>query len=113
MVQCKNPMSYSYLRIFLVASLYWFVSITLVFVNKSLLSGHEDLDAPFFVTWLITLLLLLLQLSLKLSSTIVYVPQVFCATVLAIVPFVVDVPTVVVAAVAAAAAAVPHAATSV
>ena len=39
------------MRIFLVVSLYWFVSITMVFVNKSLLSGHRDLDAPFFVTW--------------------------------------------------------------
>lgn len=27
-----------------------FVSITLVFVNKSLLSGSEKLDAPLFVT---------------------------------------------------------------
>ena len=42
---------FRYLKIFLVVSLYWFVSITMVFVNKSLLSGQEDLDAPFFVTW--------------------------------------------------------------
>ena len=28
-----------------------FVSITLVFVNKSLLSGSTKLDAPLFVTW--------------------------------------------------------------
>jgi len=38
-------------QIFLVVSLYWFVSITLVFVNKSLLSGSTKLDAPLFVTW--------------------------------------------------------------
>ena len=32
-------------------SLYWFISITMVFVNKSLLSGQSNFDAPFFVTW--------------------------------------------------------------
>ncbi len=31
-------------------SFFRFVSITLVFVNKSLLSGAEKLDAPLFVT---------------------------------------------------------------
>ncbi len=40
-----------YTRIFGVVSLYWFVSITMVFVNKSLLSGQQGFDAPFFVTW--------------------------------------------------------------
>ncbi len=40
-----------YTRIFMVVSLYWFISITMVFVNKSLLSGQENFDAPFFVTW--------------------------------------------------------------
>lgn len=39
-----------YVHIFIVVSAYWFVSITLVFVNKSLLSGAEKLDAPLFVT---------------------------------------------------------------
>jgi GDP-fucose transporter C1 len=39
-----------YVQIFVVVSVYWFVSITLVFVNKSLLSGGEKLDAPLFVT---------------------------------------------------------------
>lgn len=39
------------LDIFIVVCLYWFVSITLVFVNKSLLSGAAKLDAPLFVTW--------------------------------------------------------------
>lgn len=38
------------LQIFGVVSLYWFVSITLVFVNKALLSGSQKLDAPLFVT---------------------------------------------------------------
>ena len=40
-----------YTRIFCVVCLYWFVSITMVFVNKSLLSGKADFNAPFFVTW--------------------------------------------------------------
>lgn len=39
-----------YLRIASVVFLYWFVSISMVFVNKHLLSNKE-LDAPFFVTW--------------------------------------------------------------
>ncbi len=41
-----------YARIAAVVSLYWFVSITLVFVNKSLLSVKgSSFSAPFFVTW--------------------------------------------------------------
>jgi len=39
-----------YVQILTVVAAYWFVSITLVFVNKSLLSGSEKLDAPLFVT---------------------------------------------------------------
>jgi len=39
-----------YVHILTVVACYWFVSITLVFVNKSLLSGSEKLDAPLFVT---------------------------------------------------------------
>jgi GDP-fucose transporter C1 len=39
-----------YGRILTVVALYWFISITLVFVNKSLLSGSEKLEAPLFVT---------------------------------------------------------------
>ena len=44
-------MTESYGYIGCVVGTYWCVSITLVFVNKSLLSGWEDLDAPLFVTW--------------------------------------------------------------
>ena len=47
----QEPLSRRYFRIFCVVCLYWFVSITMVFVNKSLLSGKKDFDAPFFVTW--------------------------------------------------------------
>jgi len=39
-----------YVQILGVVSLYWFISITMVFVNKSLLSGSEKLEAPLFVT---------------------------------------------------------------
>uniref|UniRef100_A0A0K8TRY9 Putative gdp-fucose transporter n=1 Tax=Tabanus bromius TaxID=304241 RepID=A0A0K8TRY9_TABBR len=40
------------LRIFLVVSLYWIVSITTVFVNKALLTTQEsNLEAPVFITW--------------------------------------------------------------
>ena len=39
------------LQILLAVSSYWFVSISLVFVNKALLSGAAKLEAPLFVTW--------------------------------------------------------------
>lgn len=39
-----------YVQILSVVALYWFISITMVFVNKSLLSGSEKLEAPLFVT---------------------------------------------------------------
>jgi len=39
-----------YTHILTVVSCYWFISITLVFVNKALLSGSEKLEAPLFVT---------------------------------------------------------------
>jgi len=39
-----------YVHILGVVAAYWFVSITLVFVNKSLLSGSTKLEAPLFVT---------------------------------------------------------------
>jgi len=50
----KDSLLKKYLRIFLVVASYWSVSILLIFVNKTLLSGQlEDssLDAPMFVTW--------------------------------------------------------------
>jgi len=40
-----------YVHIGVVVAAYWSISITLVFVNKSLLSGETKLDAPLFVTW--------------------------------------------------------------
>jgi GDP-fucose transporter C1 len=40
-----------YLKIFLVVSLYWLVSISMVFLNKNLLNGQTSLDAPLFITW--------------------------------------------------------------
>lgn len=40
-----------YTRIAGVVAAYWFVSITLVFVNKTLLSGGSSLNAPLFITW--------------------------------------------------------------
>ena len=40
-----------YVHILTVVAFYWFVSMTMVFVNKSLLSGWQKLDAPMFVTW--------------------------------------------------------------
>uniref|UniRef100_A0A1A9Z9M3 Sugar phosphate transporter domain-containing protein n=1 Tax=Glossina pallidipes TaxID=7398 RepID=A0A1A9Z9M3_GLOPL len=41
-----------YIKVFLVVTLYWFISILTVFVNKHLLSSDTvSLEAPLFVTW--------------------------------------------------------------
>ncbi|KAK0168832.1 hypothetical protein PV327_002599 [Microctonus hyperodae] len=41
-----------YIKIIIVVSAYWVISIVTVFVNKSLLSSKKiNLDAPLFVTW--------------------------------------------------------------
>lgn len=41
-----------YVKISAIVILYWFVSITMVFLNKQILSGESfNLNAPFFVTW--------------------------------------------------------------
>lgn len=41
-----------YLKIFVVVSCYWVVSIATVFVNKTLLSSQDvALEAPLFITW--------------------------------------------------------------
>ena len=47
----NKTLSARYVRIASVVALSWFVSITLVFVNKKLLSGSSTFSAPLFVTW--------------------------------------------------------------
>jgi len=47
----KESLTARYTRIGGVVAAYWFVSITLVFVNKTLLSGSASLNAPLFITW--------------------------------------------------------------
>ena len=46
----QQPLFKRYTYILGVVAAYWTVSITLVFVNKSLLSGAQKLDAPLFIT---------------------------------------------------------------
>merc|ERR1719242_1997586 len=46
----SNSLAKRYTKIAIVVALYWFVSITLVFLNKSLLSGTQSVDAPLFIT---------------------------------------------------------------
>ncbi|RZF32607.1 hypothetical protein LSTR_LSTR011054 [Laodelphax striatellus] len=53
-----------YIHITCVVALYWVVSITTVFINKTLLSDN-DLDAPFFVIWYQCLTSVFICLSLK------------------------------------------------
>jgi len=45
-----NSLAQKYMKIFTVVAIYWFVSITLVFLNKALLSGTLSVDAPLFIT---------------------------------------------------------------
>ncbi|RWS23367.1 GDP-fucose transporter 1-like protein [Leptotrombidium deliense] len=48
----KTSMAKKYVEITFVVILYWFVSITMVFLNKHLLSGEDvKLEAPLFVTF--------------------------------------------------------------
>lgn len=46
----SSSLAKRYTTILSVVALYWFVSITLVFLNKSLLSGGTSVDAPLFIT---------------------------------------------------------------
>ncbi|XP_059059980.1 GDP-fucose transporter 1 [Achroia grisella] len=52
MKEAQSDLCSRYLRIFIVVSCYWIVSIATVFVNKTLLSGQSvSLEAPLFITW--------------------------------------------------------------
>ncbi|KAL3851689.1 hypothetical protein ACJMK2_015416 [Sinanodonta woodiana] len=54
-----------------VVSAYWFISISMVFLNKYLLSSKElQLDAPFFVTWYQCVATVILCAVLSFSSKI-------------------------------------------
>lgn len=43
--------SSSPVQIFQAVAGYWVISISMVFINKTLLSGENKIDAPFFITW--------------------------------------------------------------
>lgn len=48
----RSDLCSQYIKIFIVVSCYWVVSIVTVFVNKSLFSSKEvALEAPLFITW--------------------------------------------------------------
>ncbi|CAF4254266.1 unnamed protein product, partial [Rotaria sp. Silwood2] len=48
----NNTLRKRYMQITFAVTLYWFVSITMVFLNKYLLSSDNvKLDAPLFITW--------------------------------------------------------------
>ncbi|GIX94506.1 GDP-fucose transporter 1 [Caerostris extrusa] len=50
-IRVQESLFSKYIRILVVVSCYWFVSISLVFVNKYLLSSdHFKINAPLFVT---------------------------------------------------------------
>jgi len=59
-----------YVQILTVVACYWFVSITLVFVNKALLSGSEKLDAPLFVTAYQCVVTVIACYAIKTAATI-------------------------------------------
>ncbi|XP_073967670.1 GDP-fucose transporter nac [Choristoneura fumiferana] len=52
MKEQRTDLCSRYIKIFIVVSCYWVVSIVTVFVNKALLSGQKvPLEAPLFITW--------------------------------------------------------------
>ncbi|XP_014220443.1 GDP-fucose transporter 1 [Trichogramma pretiosum] len=52
MIRAQDVLFTKYLYITYVVGLYWIVSISMVFVNKALLSSDKiHLDAPLFITW--------------------------------------------------------------
>ncbi|CAJ0587949.1 unnamed protein product, partial [Mesorhabditis spiculigera] len=64
-----------YAKVFFAVSAYWVFSIGLVFLNKYLLSGQDQLDAPLFVTWYqcvvtVALCFLLSKLSQSFPNTV-------------------------------------------
>uniref|UniRef100_A0AC34QSC2 Sugar phosphate transporter domain-containing protein n=1 Tax=Panagrolaimus sp. JU765 TaxID=591449 RepID=A0AC34QSC2_9BILA len=70
----SNRLSGQYFNIIAAVSCYWFCSITLVFLNKYLLSSPDlKLDAPLFVTWYQCVCTVLFCLGL--SSLSKYFPQ--------------------------------------
>lgn len=65
----KDVLFRKYLEIASVVSAYWVISISLVFINKHLLSGTDlKLDAPFFITWFQCLVTVILCISLTFVS---------------------------------------------
>ena len=60
-----------YVHIAGVVAVYWFVSITLVFMNKKLLSGSSTFSAPLFVTWFQCVITVVLLYLLQALFTII------------------------------------------
>ncbi|XP_014246269.1 GDP-fucose transporter 1 [Cimex lectularius] len=61
----------NYVKIALVVSLYWVVSILTVFVNKTLLSNKSvDVDIPFFIVWFQCFIGICICAFVKLASRI-------------------------------------------
>ncbi|XP_077296748.1 GDP-fucose transporter nac isoform X1 [Arctopsyche grandis] len=51
-MKSENDLCKRYINIFFVVAIYWIVSMTTVFVNKTLLSSQSGgLSAPLFITW--------------------------------------------------------------
>ncbi|XP_055390116.1 GDP-fucose transporter 1 [Condylostylus longicornis] len=65
----KSTLKQKYIKIFLVVSAYWFISISTVFINKALFaSSLINLDAPLFVTWFQCLLSTLICFGMSIIS---------------------------------------------
>nr|XP_005987029.1 PREDICTED: GDP-fucose transporter 1 [Latimeria chalumnae] len=69
-VEKEEPFLIKAIKITLVVALYWFISITMVFLNKYLLDSPDlKLDAPLFVTFFQCLVTAVLCRSLSLLAT--------------------------------------------
>jgi len=65
-------------RVTTAVSFYWIVSISLVFLNKVLMSGELVFDSPLFLTWLQTVIAVLCCIFLSVLKD--YVPSISIAT---------------------------------
>ncbi|KAG8197906.1 hypothetical protein JTE90_020285 [Oedothorax gibbosus] len=71
-VKVQESLFTKYLRILVVVSCYWIVSISLVFINKYLLSSdHFKINAPLFITCFQCIITVLLCIFISFLSTVV------------------------------------------
>ncbi|KAL0281223.1 UNVERIFIED_CONTAM: hypothetical protein PYX00_002274 [Menopon gallinae] len=68
-IDINKILFFQYLTVVAVVSFYWVVSVTTVFVNRTLLNSVQfNLNAPFFVTWTQCVITVLICLGLMIAN---------------------------------------------